>query len=187
MPAGVIGIAMNNGYEGTISVTADSIVQARLAKVAEGDPNGYIPFGAAVSLGADNTYSRMTGKINSSTHQLADGKFAGIAVREVIQANTFDPQSNTGYNDKVPCDALVRGQCTIKVLGGTVAAGGAVYPVYGGTTEGVDLPFIGFAGASYTDASNTVSSTAIPNMEFTTGNVDANDIAEVTIKTRNIG
>lgn len=166
MPGTVIGIKLNNGYEGTISRTADSVVQNRIAENA-------ISFGMAVKLTANNQWSLV------ATGDTA-GLVAGIAVREVVQANTFNPQSNPDYLANSPCDVLVRGNCTVKCRRGTPSAGSAVYVritdnsgTYPGTVVG------GFEAEA--DGANTIQ---VNNIEWTTGVMDANNIAEVTIKTR---
>ena len=168
MPGKVIGTIMNVGYEGTPSRTADSIIQNRIAKTA-------IAFGLAVKLNDDNTWSLVgTGDEASDV--------AGVAVREVVQANTFDPQSNPDYLVGSPCDVLVRGNCTVKCRRGTPKAGGAVYVritdnsgTYPGTVVG------GFEAAADATPANTI---LVSNIEWTTGVVDANGMTEITIKTR---
>lgn len=166
MPGSVIGIKLNNGWEGTVSRTADTIIQNRIAKTT-------MPFGVAVKLNDDNTYSIV------ATGDTAD-KVAGITVREVVQANTFDPQSNPDYVANAPCDVLTRGNCVVKCRRGTPKAGGAVYvritdnsSVYAGTIVG------GFEADA--DSDKTIQ---VTNIEWTTGVMDANGIAEVTVKTR---
>lgn len=166
MPGSVIGIKLNNGWEGTVSRTADTIIQNRIAKTT-------MPFGVAVKLNDDNTYSIV------ATGDTED-KVAGITVREVVQANTFDPQSNPDYVANAPCDVLIRGNCVVKCRRGTPKAGGAVYvritdnsSAYVGTIVG------GFEAEA--DSDKTIK---VTNIEWTTGVMDANGIAEVTVKTR---
>lgn len=166
MPGSVIGIKLNNGWEGTVSRTADTIIQNRIAKTT-------MPFGVAVKLNDDNTYSIV------ATGDTAD-KVAGITVREVVQANTFDPQSNPDYVANAPCDVLSRGNCVVKCRRGTPKAGTAVYvritdnsSIYPGTIVG------GFEAED--DEGNTIQ---VNNIEWTTGVMDTNNIAEVTVKTR---
>lgn len=166
MPGSVIGIKLNNGWEGTVSRTADTIIQNRIAKTT-------MSFGVAVKLNDDNTYSIV------ATGDTAD-KVAGITVREVVQANTFDPQSNPDYVANAPCDVLTRGNCVVKCRRGTPKAGGAVYvritdnsSAYAGTIVG------GFEAEA--DSDKTIQ---VTNIEWTTGVMDANGIAEVTVKTR---
>lgn len=165
MPGTAIGIKMNNGYAGTISRTADSIVQNRIAA-------GTIAFGQAVALKDDNTWRLVaTGDTAAAV--------AGIAVREVVQANTFNPQSNPDYVAKSPCDVLVRGNCTVKCQRGTPKAGVAVYVRITANDTYQDCVVGGFEAQA--DGSNTIQ---VTNIEWTTGDIDSNKITEVTVKTR---
>ena len=166
MPGTVIGIKLNNGYEGTVSRTADSIIQNRIAA-------SEISFGTAVKLNAQNQWESV------ATGDQA-GDVAGVAVREVVQANTYNPQSNPDYLTNSPCDVLVRGNCSVKCRRGTPVSGAAVYVritdnsgTYPGTIVG------GFEAEA--DGANTIQ---VTNIEWTTGVMDANNIAEITIKTR---
>jgi hypothetical protein len=165
MSGKVLGIAMNNGYAGTVSRTADAIIQSR---IAESD----LSFGKAVILTADNTWDVV------AADTVAAG-IAGIVVREVVQANTFDPQSNPNFPANTPCDVLVRGNVAVHCLRGTPAAGAAVY-VRVAANETYPASKIGDFEAS-ADSTNSI---AVANIEWTTGNMDANGIAEVTIKSR---
>ena len=169
MPGSAIGIKLNNGYAGTVSRTADCVIQNRIAKGAD------IAFGQAVILNADNTFS-----IVGENTVAAD--IAGIAVREVIQANTYNPQSNPNYVAGMPCDVLVRGQCTVKCKRGTPTAGGAVYVRIKKNVTYADANIGDFEASD--DAGNVIS---VPNVEWTTGILDENKVAEVTVKTRQKG
>ena len=144
MPGKAIGISMLSGYAGTQSRTADAIIQNRIAK-------SNISFGHAVVLTNDNKWDNVVEGTTAA-------QIAGIAVREVVQANTFDPQSNPDYMAETPCDVMVRGNCTVKcqhaVVGGLEATA---------------------------DAENTVQ---VTNIEWTTGVMDANGMTEITVKTR---
>ena len=169
MPGSTIGIKLNNGYAGTVSRTADCVIQNRIVNGAD------IAFGQAVILNDDNTFS-IVGADTTET------QIAGIAVREVIQANVFNPQSNPNYVAEMPCDVLVRGQCTVKCKRGIPKAGD---PVYVRIKPNVDYQdsFVGdFEAAD--DAGNVI---AVSNIEWTTGILDANKVAEVTVKTRQKG
>lgn len=169
MPGSTIGIKLNNGYAGTVSRTADCVIQNRIAKGAD------IAFGQAVILNDDNTFSIVGADTTAA-------KIAGIAVREVIQANAFNPQSNPNYVANMPCDVLVRGQCTVKCKRGTPKAGDPVY-VRIKLNETYQDSLVGdFEAAD--DADNVI---AVPNIEWTTGILDANKVAEVTVKTRQKG
>ena len=165
MPGKVIGISMNNGYAGTQSRTADAIIQNR---VAEAD----IAFGTAVKLTAENKWAPVK---TGDTAALV----AGIAVREVIQANTYNPQSNSDYLAGDPCDVIVRGNIMVKCQRGTPSAGSAVYVRITANGTYPNAVVGGFEAEA--DAANTIQ---VPNIEWTTGVMDSNMIAEVTVKTR---
>lgn len=165
MPGKAIGISMLSGYAGTQSRTADAIIQNRVAK-------NNIAFGHAVVLTNDNRWDNV---VDATTEE----QIAGVAVREVIQANTFDPQSNPDYMAETPCDVMVRGNCTVKCQRGTPKSGDAVYVRVKKNNTYVDAVVGGFEATA--DESNTVR---VTNIEWTTGVMDANGMTEITIKTR---
>lgn len=165
MPGKAIGISLLSGYAGTQSRTADAIIQNRVAK-------NNIAFGHAVVLTNDNRWDNV---VDATTEE----QIAGVAVREVIQANTFDPQSNPDYMAETPCDVMVRGNCTVKCQRGTPKSGDAVYVRVKKNNTYVDAVVGGFEATA--DAGNTVQ---VTNIEWTTGVMDANRMAEITIKTR---
>lgn len=165
MPGKAIGISLLSGYAGTQSRTADAIIQNRVAK-------NNIAFGHAVVLTNDNRWDNV---VDATTEE----QIAGVAVREVIQANTFDPQSNLDYMAETPCDVMVRGNCTVKCQRGTPKSGDAVYVRVKKNNTYVDAVVGGFEATA--DAANTVQ---VTNIEWTTGVMDANRMAEITIKTR---
>lgn len=165
MPGKAIGISLLSGYAGTQSRTADAIIQNRVAK-------NNIAFGHAVVLTDDNKWDNVA---NTTTA----AQIAGVAVREVIQANTFDPQSNPDYMAKTPCDVMVRGNCTVKCQRGTPKSGDAVYVRVKKNNTYVDAVVGGFEASE--DTGNTVQ---VTNIEWTTGVMDANGMTEITIKTR---
>ena len=165
MPGKVIGISLNVGYPGTQSRQADAIIQNRVAK-------SEIAFGEAVILTEDNKWSSVT---DSTTAEM----IAGIAVREVVQANTFNPQSNPNYFPGSPADVMTRGNCTVKCQRGTPKAGTAVYVRIVANTAYADAVVGGFEAQE--DTGKTIK---VDNIEWTTGVMDASGNAEVTIKTR---
>lgn len=169
MPGSTIGIKLNNGYAGTVSRTADCVIQNRIANGAD------IAFGQAVILNDDNTFSIVGADTTAA-------QIAGIAVREVIQANVFNPQSNPNYVANMPCDVLVRGQCTVKCKRGTPKAGDPVYVRIKPNVAYHDSLVGDFEAAD--DDGNVI---AVSNIEWTTGILDANKVAEVTVKTRQKG
>ena len=165
MPGRVIGTSLNIGYPGTPSRSADSIIQNRIA-------DAVIAFGQAVILKSTNKWAPVT-----SSTVAAD--IAGIAVREVVQANTFDPQSNPDYVANAPCDVMVRGNCTVKCQRGTPKAGNAVYVRIAANESYADAVVGGFEAQD--DAGKVIK---VDNIEWTTGVMDADGNAEVTVKTR---
>lgn len=165
MPGKAIGISLLSGYAGTQSRTADAIIQNRVAK-------NNIAFGHAVVLTNDNKWDNV---VDATTEE----QIAGVAVREVIQANTFDPQSNPDYMAETPCDVMVRGNCTVKCQRGTPKSGDAVYVRVKKNNIYVDAVVGGFEAIA--DEANTVQ---VTNIEWTTGVMDANRMTEITIKTR---
>nr|DAJ94296.1 MAG TPA: hypothetical protein [Caudoviricetes sp.] len=165
MPGKVIGISLNVGYPGTQSRQADAIIQNRVAK-------SDIAFGQAVILTNDNRWD-----VVAAATTAAD--IAGIAVREVVQANTFNPQSNSDYLAGAPCDVMTRGNCTVKCQRGTPVSGAAVYVRVKANATYADAVVGGFEASA--DSTNTIQ---VSNIEWTTGVMDANGNAEVTIKSR---
>lgn len=165
MPGKAIGISLLSGYAGTQSRTADAIIQNRVAK-------NNIAFGHAVVLTNDNKWDNVVEGTTAA-------QIAGIAVREVVQANTFDPQSNPDYMAETPCDVMVRGNCTVKCQRGTPKSGDAVYVRVKANATYQDAVVGGFEATA--DATNTVQ---VTNIEWTTGVMDANGMTEITIKTR---
>lgn len=165
MPGRTIGISMNSGYAGTQSRQSDAIIQARIA-------DGAIAFGHAVKLTTANKWKEVaTGD--------AAADVAGIAVRDVVQANTFDPQSNPDFMDGQPADVMVRGNITVKCQRGTPVPGTAVYVRITANSTYPNAVVGGFEASA--DSTNTIQ---VSNIEWTTGIVDANGMTEVTIKTR---
>lgn len=165
MAGKVIGISMNRGWPGTQSRQADAIIQNRIAAHD-------IKFGEAVILTSANKWDNV-----ASTTVGTD--IAGVAVREVVQANTYDPQSNPDYKADTPCDVMTRGNVIVKCQRGTPTAGAAVYVRVAPNASYPTCVVGGFEASS--DSTNSVQ---VSNIEWTTGDIDANLSAEVTIKTR---
>ena len=165
MPGKTIGISMNFGWAGSQSRQADAIIQNRIAA-------GTIKFGQAVKVNSSNQWALV-----GSGDQASD--VAGIAVREVVQANTYDPQSNPDYVANQPCDVMVRGNCVVKCQRGTPSAGAAVYVRI---IENASYPTCVVGG--FEASADSTNSIQVSNIEWTTGSVDSNGMAEVTIKTR---
>lgn len=165
MPGRTIGISMNVGYPGTQSRQADAIIQNRVA-------DGAIAFGLAVKLTDANKWKQIGAGDTAAM-------VAGIAVREVVQANVYNPQSNPDYLDGTPADVMVRGNCIVKCQKGTPKAGDAVYVRIAADEAHPEYLVGGFETAA--DGAKTVQ---VTNIEWTTGVIDSNLACEVTVKTR---
>ena len=96
-----------------------------------------------------------------------------------MQANTYDPQSNSDYLTGRMCDVMVRGNMVVKCQRGTPAPGQAVYVRVKANSTYADSVVGGFEATA--DSTNTVQDT---NIEWTTGEMDANNVTEITIKSR---
>lgn len=168
MPGSVVGKSLNLGYPGNISRNADAIIMNRIVK----SDSANINFGDPVILNSDNTYSKFgaTGTAES---------FAGIAVREVKQSTDYFNSAQGFYAPGQPCDAASRGTLTVTCNVGTPTAGGAVYvriTANGAIPNGV---VGGFEAAA--DGANTI---LLTGAKWTTGKMDANRVAEVTLTQR---
>lgn len=170
MPAGSIGTRMNNGYIGGYSRMNDAVIASRLvnADMTEAQIN----FGAPIVLNGDNTYS-----VLNAAGQLDN--FAGVCIREVRQATQWLDQNVSGYpkNELAPC--LERGQVTVECTRGTPTAGGAVYVRVAANEAYPETYVSGYEAEA--DGANTVE---LPNAQWTTGHLDTNRVAEITILTR---
>lgn len=185
MPGTTIGITLNLGYAGKVSRNPYNKIGARFVKSilningVETQPS--IPFGSAVVLNTDNSVS-LFGATGAGVSTPTAANFVGIAVAEVKNVMTFGFGANNApgaYEPTVPADILEIGSATVFVTEGTYAAGGALWLVsVAGTSHNVG-DFV--ATATPADGSTTV---ALTNVKLTTGKVDANGIAEVTILTQ---
>lgn len=176
MPGRAIGIELNLGYAGTVSRSVDTIITPKVVKsviAGETETEPQILFGEPVILNSDNTYSRFGASGTAST-------FAGIAVREVKQAIDYYAGSSA-YLPGETCDALNRGSITVLCNNGTPTSGGKVYIRITANAAIPDGVVGQFEAAA--DGANTVE---IPNLKWTTGKLDSNKVAELTILTRTI-
>ena len=164
MPGAVIGKVLNYGYVGSISRSIDAIVTNKLSK-------GKISFGAPVILNQDNTYSTF-GESNTA----AD--FVGIAIREVKQATNY-MSGSAEYGDKERTDVLNRGSICIKINLGTPTPNGKVHIRISKNDAKPNGIIGGFEAEA--DGDHTIE---LSNVRFTTGKLDSNEVAEVTILSR---
>ena len=157
MAGQVIGKALNYGFPGTVSRASDSVIMS--FPVTEGKIN----FGDAVAFDA------ATGSVKPVDGSTQSADIIGIAVREVRQPYA---EGTDGWYYKVGdvCNVIVRGSVVVEVADDTgIAARGKVYAVAGG----------GISAA----ASGNVQ---IANTIFSTGKIDGNDVAEITILERSM-
>lgn len=169
MPGKVIGKTMNIGYPGSFSRNADCIIAARCVKTDDEMP---INFGDPVVLNDDDTYSRF-----GEAHTADD--FIGIAIREVKQSTDYFSPAGSYFPGQA-CDALMRGAVCVVVHNGTPKAGGKVYIRIKANAAYPNGVIGGIEAAA--DGANTIE---LANVRFTTGNMDGNNVAEITILTRN--
>jgi hypothetical protein len=126
---------------------------------------------------------------------LVPSNFIGVAVREVKTAETYytdgNPPGATSpvfgyYYQGQSCDGLERGSCSVLVRVGTgIAPWGQVYlrvALNSAIPAGVVGGFEAQADASGTTGFNTI---ALPTTQFTTGVLDSNNVAEISMLTRN--
>lgn len=163
MPGRVIGKEMPMGYPGSYARTPDCIIMNRIAK-------DEIAFGAPVVLNADNTYSAF-----AATNTAA--QFGGVAVREVKQTTKYLDQNAVAYEAGAQCDVLERGNIIVRCGKGTPTAGGKVYIRKAANATYPDAKVGDFEAEA--DGNNTVELT---NAYWTTGRIDADKVAELTIK-----
>lgn len=166
MPGKVIQEKLNYGYPGSVSRSNDAIIINRRVK------EGVIAFGDPVIMNDDNSLSAF-----GEGHKATD--FIGVAVREVKQ--TADYYNPTGkYLENEPADIITRGSVTVQVNAGTPKARGKVY-VRVVANEAIPNGVVGGFEAE-ADGTNTVE---LSNVVFTTGQMDTNKVAEITILSRN--
>lgn len=157
MSAKAIGKTLPFGYRGAVTRQPDTLIQP-YTNVGED----------AISYGAPVVYDN-GGVRKIKTGDTADS-IIGIAVRRIGQPYA-DDASGWYYKTGDVVDVLVRGSIAVELKATTgIAARGKVY-----------------ADASDGELTSVASGNiALPNTVFATGSVDSNNIAEVTVLTRNI-
>lgn len=181
MTGSVIQLAMNFGYPGSYARTPDDIVMNKPVSGSSED----IKFGTAVILNANNTYSKADATLTAEN-------FAGIAVREVKQGlmySTYGVVDEQGaYQAYDPCDVLLRGNTVVKLGAGKT---GAAAPTAGGKVAvRIALDAVNASNALVGDfevapADDDENLVVLSNVVFTTGELDANRVVEISIKNRN--
>lgn len=188
MPGTVIGKSLNLGFAGKISRNVGNLIGARFVKSildgngAETQPS--IPFGFPAVLNTDNSFSKF-GASGAGVSSATAANFAGIAVSEVKQVLTYGDNATGEYTPNQPADVLETGTCTVFVADKTANAPTAGGKVYICTAAGNGTLTVGqlFAAAAPTGI-GTGTVVELPNVRFTTGKVDANNITEITMLTR---
>lgn len=170
MPGTAIGRSLNYGYPGTVSRSIDAIISNRPLRLSD---TASANFGDPVVLNSDNTYSFFGSTGTAAT-------FAGVAVREVKQSTSYLTNAMGTYSPGQPMDVLERGACIVTCSVGTPTANGNVYirtVLNGAIPAGV---VGGYEAAA--DGSNSI---LITNARWTTGKMDVNKSAEITMILRN--
>lgn len=174
MSGKAIAQILNFGFPGTFSRTPDCIIEGK--PVDSGSAN--IPFGTPVVLNPGNTFSSPVSVL------LSTANFAGIAVAEVKQLNTYvvgQDQAQAGFfaADQLG-DVLQRGVVAVTCVHGTPEAGA---PAYARITTNGSFPAenVGDIRAD-ADGGHTI---ALPNCSFNTGLIDPNGVTELKIKSIN--
>ncbi len=189
MPVSVVFKDLNLGYAGKISRNPMNKIGARFVKsILNGSgvqTLSNVPFGSALVLNGDNTVS-LFGQTGSGVSSATAATFAGIAVAETQQAFSYATGAAGGspagyYQPTQAADVLLEGSCTVFLLENAspaAVAGGPVYIVTGGTVT--TSPIGSFATSASTPSGAT--GVQLTNCSWTTGKVDANNIAELTIR-----
>lgn len=187
MPGTVVGKSLNLGWAGKISRNPFNKINSRAVKsILDGsgvETLSVIPFGAAVVVNTDNTYSKF-GDTGSGVSAATYANFGGIAVSEVKQGFTYayGSSSSTGqFEPNKPADVLQVGTTTIFCKSGTPTANGAVSIC---TVAGTSLAVGDFSAEAAGTATDGATLIAVSNMKFTSGKQDASGITEVTLLTQ---
>lgn len=168
MPGTAIGINLGLGYAGTPTRQDDNVIRNRIS----GETSANIVFGAPVVLASDNTYKNWAADSTAAT-------FAGVAVANVKTNQTAYASGSIGsgyYSPKQAVDVLERGSIMVFCKTGTPTAGGKVYirtVASGGKLVG-----------DFEAVADSTNSVEITNAKWTSGKMDSNKLAEVTILNR---
>lgn len=168
MPGTAIGINLGLGYAGTPTRQYDNVIRNRIS----GEASANIVFGAPVVLASDNTFKNWVDDSTAAT-------FAGVAVANVKTNQTAYASGQIGsgyYSPKQAVDVLERGSIMVFCKSGTPTAGGTVYI----RTVAATGKLVGDFEATADEGKNVL----IPNAKWTTGKMDSNKLAEVTILSR---
>lgn len=183
MPIAVVSpYGLNLGFAGKVSRNPLNKINARpVASILDGNGNetmSAIPFGSAVVVNPDNTYS-LWGASGTGISAATFANFGGIAVSEVSQGLSYGVGSNVGspgqFIPGMHCEALQQGSTTVLCTEGTPTANGLVYLV---TVAGTTSPFGAFVATSAPAGGTAIQLT---NARFTSGKQDTSGIVEITL------
>ena len=165
MSGKVIGQNLDYGYPGSVSRASDTVIMT--FPVAD----GVIKFGDPVE------YDPETNTVKPVSKSVEASNIIGFAVREVRQPYA-DDTSGWFYKKGDACNVLVRGSMVVAVLGTTGITGRSKVYVCNGNSE--DHPAGGIMG----EAGSSSDTVELTNAIFSTGRVDANNVAEITLLER---
>jgi hypothetical protein len=184
---------LNYGFPGTVSELGDPLV---VSKPVLGVTPDNIQFGQGVVVipnasGGGDTVVSIFDYILATAQGGQGGtftaaKFGGVARREV-KTNLVFPQNpdvsvGGGYAPNSQCDFAVRGTVSVYIQNGTPASQGVVYirktynPAFPNGVVG------GFEAGGLSDTSTNC--VALVNVVFKNGNMDANNVTEITMLER---
>jgi hypothetical protein len=185
MPGKVIGISMNLGFPGTYSRNGDTIVFSRVVKTTDAAGPS---FGDALVLNGDSaggSFSQL-GVFIAAGGAFTPALLAGVCAREVKTSLTWYPNQQLGaYAPGEECDCHQRGSVVIRCQKGTPVCGpsGGVY-LRVAANANFPLALVGGWEAE-PDAQSAAAVVKIPTIQWTTGLMDVNNTAEITMLTRN--
>lgn len=159
-------IGQGSSTNQSVTLSADAAIGATTLQVDSFTANA--AYASGVNVAIENTASQV----------------AGIAIREVKQATDYMANPGTPGAEYAPgqiADLMERGSITVVCQRGTPGAGSAVYLRTETNSAYPNAVIGGFEASS--DGSNTVK---LSNMLWKTGNMDVNNVAELTILTRQL-
>lgn len=168
MPGKTVGLSLNNGFAGTYARQPDMIVDTHPLggsdTVKYGDALVYDADGSIIAFGA--------------THTAAN--FVGVAAREVKSSLNYTHQGAGGeYQPGEAVSVFKRGSISVLCRVGTPKLNGKVYIR---TVANEDIP-TGVVGGFEAQA-DTGKTVELSNCVWRTA-ADANNVAEIVLKTRN--
>jgi hypothetical protein len=159
---------LNLGYVGNLSRQTEFVISNRTV----GATSAPIKAGQPVILSPDNTVT------SGAVATLTAANFEGIAIREVKQSTIYN-DSTVEYAPKTRIDVATKGQVTVRCGRGTPTAGGAVY-----VRVAANATYPNSAVGDFEATADSTNSIQLTNAKWTTGRIDGNLTAEVSLLTR---